>query len=77
MASRRPVWFNRATGRYTEIATGDVVDSTLLENVIVGGSVGDTTHVPVLTYDAHGRLTAVSSAVISAGSSRAYAFFTT
>jgi len=32
-----------------------------------GGPVGDSTHVPVITYDAQGRLTAVSTVGVSSG----------
>jgi len=36
--------------------------------ITAGGPVGDSTHVPVITYNAEGQLTAVSSAAIAASS---------
>lgn len=73
MAVRKPLV--NTGGDIAEIPAGDIVDSQFLESVITAGSVGDASHVPVLTYDAHGRITAVSTAPLSAG--RAFGFFTT
>lgn len=75
MAVRRPLVI--VSGDVAEVPSGDTIDSAVLESTIVAGSVGDTTHIPVLTYDAHGRLTAVTTAIITAGVSRAFPFFTT
>lgn len=62
--------------------TGDITASagasvTTLASVITGGSVGDSTHIPVLTYDNKGRITAVSTATPSATAptQRTFAFF--
>jgi hypothetical protein len=48
----------------TNITSGTLPDARL-SNVITAGSVGDATHIPVLTYDAHGRLTVTSTALVS------------
>ncbi|HUD07479.1 MAG TPA: hypothetical protein VMQ52_00115 [Candidatus Saccharimonadales bacterium] len=42
-------------------------DSPALASIITSGSVGSSTSVPVLTYDAKGRITAVSSATVAGG----------
>jgi hypothetical protein len=41
--------------------------SPALASIITAGSVGSSTSVPVLTYDAKGRITAVSSATVTGG----------
>ena len=51
--------------------TGDVTGSTALtlaSIIIAGGPIGSTSVVPVITYDDHGRLTAVTSATITPAS---------
>lgn len=62
--------------------TGDITaptgsGATTLANVVTGGSVGDSTHIPVLTYDNKGRLTAVSTATPTATASiqRTFAYW--
>src|SRR5205814_8475854 len=45
--------------------TGTVGNAALVGIITAGGPVGDSTHVPQITYDAKGRLTAVSSVAIS------------
>jgi len=42
--------------------------SPALASIITAGSVGSSTSVPVLTYDAKGRITTVSSATVTGGS---------
>ena len=46
--------------------------SPQLVTVVEAGTAGDSTHVPVLTWDAKGRITAVSSAVVSGGGGGSY-----
>jgi hypothetical protein len=41
--------------------------SPALASIITAGSVGSSTSVPVITYDAKGRITAVSSATVTGG----------
>jgi hypothetical protein len=48
------------------LSTGTLPDARLA-NVITAGSVGDASHIPVLTYDAHGRITGVSTASLASG----------
>lgn len=60
--------------------TGDITTAggalaTTLASVIVAGSVGSSTAIPILTYDAKGRLTAVSSVTLVASTQRTFAFF--
>ncbi|HUC88028.1 MAG TPA: hypothetical protein VMR95_02680 [Candidatus Binatia bacterium] len=43
--------------------------SPALASIITAGSVGSSTAIPVLTYDAKGRITAVSTATASGGGS--------
>lgn len=38
-----------------------------LASILTAGTVGDTTHIPVITYDSKGRITAVSTAAASGG----------
>jgi hypothetical protein len=50
------------------LSTGTLPDARLSNVITAGGPVGDSTHTPVITWDAHGRLVAVSSATLSGGS---------
>lgn len=64
----------------TTTAGGDLAGTypnPTLVTVISGSTVGDATHIPVLTYDSKGRITAVSTASPSATAStqRTFAFF--
>ncbi|MBW4061185.1 hypothetical protein HJC99_01265 [Candidatus Saccharibacteria bacterium] len=64
---------NLATGTNPGLVTlaGDLAgtsSSPALASVITAGSVGSSTAIPVLTYDAKGRITAVSTATPSGGS---------
>ena len=64
------------TGNQTITLSGDITGSgttaitTVLASVITAGSAGSASVVPVLTYDAKGRLTAVSTATILIPSSQ-------
>lgn len=51
------------------------ITGTQLENIVSGATVGDATHVPVITYDNKGRVTGTSSATITTGASETFAFF--
>lgn len=50
----------------TNITAGTLPDARLA-NTVTAGSVGDATHIPVLTYDAHGRITGVTTATPAGG----------
>lgn len=52
-------------------ATISSAGALALAAIITPGSIGDATHVPVLTYDAKGRLTAVATATITPASFKA------
>lgn len=52
-----------------DIASGTLPAARLPNTIAAAGPVGDATHVPQITFDAHGRLTAVASVAISGGSS--------
>lgn len=61
--------------------TGDITASTgsgatTLASIVTGSSVGDSTHIPVLTYDNKGRITAVSTATPTATASTQRTFVT-
>lgn len=49
--------------------------SPALATVIAGSSVGDSTHIPVITYDNKGRITAVTTATPSAPTQRTFSYF--
>src|SRR6185436_17135522 len=57
------------TDALTTLSAGILLTGTLpdarLSNTIVAGSAGDATHVAAPTWDAHGRLTGVSSVLIT------------
>jgi hypothetical protein len=48
------------------LSTGTLPDARL-SNIITAGSVGDASHIPVLTFDAHGRVTGYSSTSVASG----------
>src|SRR5213079_3170172 len=56
-------WVERALGG--DATLGSTGTLTLASTITAGGPTGDATHVPRITYDAKGRLTAVSSVAIS------------
>lgn len=45
--------------------SGTLPDARLSNTIVAGGPTGDATHTPTVTYDAHGRLTAVTSTLIT------------
>ena len=50
--------------------------SPTLATIVSGATVGDATHIPIITYDAKGRITGTSTATIAAsGASETFAFF--
>src|SRR3990167_10580689 len=64
------------TGDQTITLTGDIIGSgtgsfatTLASIITAGGPTGSATVAPIITYDAKGRLTAVSSATIAPAAS--------
>ncbi len=50
--------------------------SPALAAIVTAGSVGSSSAVPVITYDAKGRITATTTAAISSGTQRTFPFFT-
>ncbi len=53
------------TGSASDLATGTLPDARLSNTITAGGPTGSASVVPIITWDAHGRLTAVSSASIA------------
>jgi len=51
----------------SQLTTGTLPDARL-SNTISPNTVGDSSHIPVITYDAHGRLTSVTSQAVSSSS---------
>lgn len=51
------------------------VTGTQLENIVSGATVGSSTQVPVITYDNKGRITSTTTASLSTGTQRSFAFF--
>lgn len=49
----------------SNLGSGTVPDARLSNTITAGGPTGDATHVAAVTYDAHGRLTTVSSVAIA------------
>jgi len=72
-AAADPSWTTTLPTAATPAYTGDVTSSaggtvnTLASVITAGGPTGNATTVPVITYDAKGRLTAVTTATIAAG----------
>src|SRR5207249_4728147 len=56
-------WVTQAMSGDATLGAGGAL--TLASTITAGGPTGDATHVPRITYDAKGRLTAVSSVAIS------------
>lgn len=46
-----------------------------LENIVSGATVGDATHIPIITFDNKGRITGTTTATITVGASETFAFF--
>ncbi|WP_413289846.1 hypothetical protein [Bdellovibrio sp. HCB337] len=65
------IWVGNASGKAVEVSiSGDATISntgalTLASTITAGGPVGTSGYVPVITYDAKGRLTAVTSAAVN------------
>ncbi|WP_413288832.1 tail fiber domain-containing protein [Bdellovibrio sp. HCB337] len=65
------IWVGNASGKAVEVTmSGDATISntgalTLASTITAGGPVGTSGYVPVITYDAKGRLTAVTSALVN------------
>ena len=74
MSLRRPVAPD-GLGNLTAITTPDTIDPAILPTVGTPGTVGDATHIPVITTDTLGRVTATSTAAISSGTQRTFAYF--
>lgn len=53
------------SGSATDLATGTLPDARLSNTITAGGPTGSATVTPVITYDAHGRLTTVTTASIT------------
>lgn len=58
-------WVASKATNASNLSSGTLPDARLANVITAGGPVGDATHVPAITFDAHGRLTAVSSVAIS------------
>ncbi|WP_413287993.1 beta strand repeat-containing protein [Bdellovibrio sp. HCB337] len=65
------IWVGNASGKAVEVSiSGDATISntgalTLASTITAGGPVGTSGYVPVITYDAKGRLTTVTSAAVN------------
>ncbi|WP_413290558.1 hypothetical protein [Bdellovibrio sp. HCB337] len=65
------IWVGNSSGKAVEVSiNGDATMSnsgqlTLASTITAGGPVGTSAYVPVITYDAKGRLTAVTSAAVN------------
>jgi hypothetical protein len=55
--------------------SGSTATSPQLVSVTTAGSVGSASQVPIITYDAKGRITSTSTASITSGTQRTFAFF--
>ena len=73
MASQLPLVI--ASGQFKQLQSGDTLADAALPNVVTAGTVGSGTQVPVVTYDAKGRITSTTTAAISAGVDAPFAFF--
>lgn len=71
MAVRKPLYLGSGLAR--EFASGDALDSAFLENVVAAATVGSASAIPVVTYDAKGRIISTTTALVSSG--RAFAYF--
>jgi hypothetical protein len=49
--------------------------SPALASIITAGSVGSATAIPIITYDAKGRITTVSTAAVNTSTQRTFAYF--
>jgi hypothetical protein len=52
----------------TNLTSGTLPDARLSNTIVAAGPIGDASHVAAVTYDAHGRLTTVSSIAIAIAS---------
>ena len=53
------------SGSASDLGSGTLPDARLSNTITAAGPIGDATHVAAITYDAHGRLTTVSSIAIT------------
>ena len=60
------------TTNASNISSGTLPDARLSNTIVAGGPTGDGTHVAQITFDAHGRLTVVSSVAITASGTKTY-----
>ena len=72
--------YNLATSTYPGLVqlAGDLTGtaaSPSLAPIITAGSVGSGSAIPVITYDAKGRITAATSTSVSSNTQRTFAFF--
>lgn len=76
-----PIWADE-----TGVGDGTVITAARLnhmedgieigcESVVSSATVGDSTHIPVITYDVRGRITGTSTVAVTAQPSRAFTFF--
>lgn len=49
----------------SNLNSGTIPDTRLANTITAAGPIGDGTHVPAITYDAHGRLTTVTNTAIA------------
>lgn len=73
MATRTPLAYIGAIVK--QIPAGDTIPSAILPDVVAAATVGDATHIPVVTYDAKGRITGTTTATITTGKQRTFAYW--
>jgi hypothetical protein len=56
------------SGSASDLGSGTLPDARLSNTIIAAGPIGDASHHPVITYDAHGRLTVVTNTAIAIAS---------
>lgn len=72
LAGKQPTG-NYITGLGGDLtATGPGNVTGTLTSIVTAGTVGDATHIPVITYDAKGRIIGTTTATISSGTQRTF-----